>query len=96
MKFQITIKIFNDMSRSEKMMLAKRCLPVVFKYVCEGWGMSVSYTKAGKDLSVRPAVVRILAVQLSNLSQMAYGIKKLNLTVNPNLYSELIIINNEH
>lgn len=96
MKFKTSMNVFQAMSRSEKFMLAKRCLPVVFKYCCEGWGMSVSYRKAGDETNVNPMVIRILAVHGSNLSEMAYGIKKLNLTVNPNLYSELIVINNEH
>ena len=96
MKFQTSMNVFQAMSRSERIMLAKRCLPVVFKYCCEGWGMSVSYRKAGDETNVNPMVIRILAVHDSNLSTMAYGIKKLNLTVSPKLYSELIFINNKH
>ena len=96
MKFKTSMNIFLGMSRSEKIMLAKRCLPVVFKFCCEGWGMSVAYRKAGDETNVNPMVIRILAVHDSNLSEMAYGIKKLNLTVSPKLYSELIFINNKH
>lgn len=62
MKFSVSIKHYLSMSRSEKIMLAKRCLPVVFEYCCEGWGMSVSYSKAGDETNVNPSVIRILAV----------------------------------
>ena len=69
MKFKVSLKSFQTMTKSEKFFLAKRCLPVVFDFICEGWGLSVANRKAASICNVHPDVIRLLAIRESNLAQ---------------------------